>query len=74
MDLERKTKAKNPDRRIQTSGRAGFIVDGRPARAVDMFRLATSFHAKSDDGAITIEQAAWALSEYGYCVEARRNT
>jgi hypothetical protein len=49
-----------------------FLVDGRPTPLVQMVRLARSFHAKSDDGVVTIEQAAWALSEHGYCVESWR--
>jgi hypothetical protein len=51
-----------------------FMVDGKPTAAVDMVRVAAAFHAKSDDGAITIEHAAWALTEHGYVIEARRKS
>jgi hypothetical protein len=50
------------------------MVDGKPTAAVDMVRVAAAFHAKSDDGAITIEHAAWALTEHGYVIEARRKS
>lgn len=51
-----------------------FMIDGKPTSATDMIRIAASFHAKSDDGAITVENAMWALSELGYMVDTRRKS
>lgn len=51
-----------------------MMVDGMPARAVDVVRLARSFHARSDDGEITVEYAVWALSEFGYSIDSRRKS